>query len=558
MDFESACAIFFALILVTTPMTAAASVRPADSGFDSSQSDTFDSTRTTYQSSPEKSLVARASAYDALRAADLPGSGKRKDTLVSTLNGTFDAYVDPDRVSSPVFTTDKQIAAKTQNHAPRVAEELLASDAKLAHIAVKDAERTLSELQSRDAQFDSAAVHDDLETARRALQRGDDLRAKGSVGAFVHYGTAWTNAQRALDRMDAAVEPTVNITRRVDPPRNGSTVYTVTGTVFDVRTRDLQNATVTVNGETAPLHLVGNTTPGGLAVFRANVTIPNGPVSITVSITDPGVTYAERATSGSDSTEKAADGKSKKGKPVGRNSAKGKSRNGEDAKDDTGSAESTQSVSAPEQSGFDTLLLDEDLLPDRYERATVGTDPLAADSDSNRTDDDESKDAVVDGREDFDDDLVQTYTEYRAGTNPHDPDTDDDRLLDWFELRYDDLDPLAADTDGDSTADAAEDFDGEGLENEREQTHWTDPHDPDTDDDNLTDAYEVDATKTVPVSADSDSNRTEANEAGDGVLDGREDFENDTLTAALEAEIGTDPFDPDTDDDRLLDPFEHE
>ena len=502
------------------------------------------------------SVSARKSAYAILSGANIPEGDKKKKQLLSSINETFDAYLDANRISASVFAIDRRVAAKTQGHAPRVAKKLATADAKLAHTAVEDAERVLSTLQSRDVTLDVAAARSDIEAARKALQNGDDARAKTSVSVFTHYGKAWMYAQRALDRMDAAVEPTVNITHRVDPPRNESATYTVAGTVSDIRVHDFENATVTVNGETTPLRVVGNTTPGGRAVFRANVTVSDGPATITVSVTDPGVNYAERATSGTegvnggdssngnDKRRPNGDEKNSKGKPGGKGKA-------------ADSGDGQQSVSASRQTGSDTLRLDEDLLLDRYEGATTGTAPLDSDSDSNVTDADEANNAILDGAEDFDNDSVRTFIEYRYGTDPHDRDTDDDQLLDWFELRYDDLDPQATDTDGDGTLDAAEDFDDEGLSNEREQTHRTKPHDSDTDDDNLTDAYEVDTTETLPRTADSNSNRTNTDEAGNGVVDGKEDFDNDTLTSSLEADLGTDPFDTDTDDDRLNDPFEH-
>jgi hypothetical protein len=188
---------------------------------------------------------------------------------------------------------------------------------------------------------------------------------------------------------------------------------------------------------------------------------------------------------------------------------------------------------------------------------TTLTVPTVADSDSTRTPVNESGDGTLDGAEDFDNDTLRTALEADIDTDPFDPDTDDDRLTDAFEHRWDTVAPLTGDTDGDGVADAREDPDEETLVNVDEQAAGTSPLDPDTDADNLTDAEEVADTLTNPVVPDSDSARTTPDEAGDGVLDGTEDFDDDGLTTAVEFALGTDPFDPDTDDDRLLDGFEH-
>lgn len=63
-------------------------------------------------------------------------------------------------------------------------------------------------------------------------------------------------------------------------------------------------------------------------------------------------------------------------------------------------------------------------------------------------------------------------------------------------------------------------------------------------------------TETDPLDPDSDSARTAVDEADNGVLDGLEDFDNDSLATVQEALAGTDPFDADTDGDTLLDATE--
>ena len=133
------------------------------------------------------------------------------------------------------------------------------------------------------------------------------------------------------------------------------------------------------------------------------------------------------------------------------------------------------------------------------------------------------------------------------------------------------------------------DDDGDGLTNAEEVDPGTDPNLADTDEDGLTDGQEVLEIGTLPLTADSD---------GDGVLDGDEvaqgtdpldgiaaaaagdeapvdepvaveepapvdpsgvpgDIDGDGLEDTIEAELGTDPFDLDTDDDGLTDGAEY-
>lgn len=55
-----------------------------------------------------------------------------------------------------------------------------------------------------------------------------------------------------------------------------------------------------------------------------------------------------------------------------------------------------------------------------YERSVVGTAPFDTDSDTPNTEANEGDDGTIDGEEDFDDDRVVTFVEYRAGTDPFD------------------------------------------------------------------------------------------------------------------------------------------
>ena len=99
-----------------------------------------------------------------------------------------------------------------------------------------------------------------------------------------------------------------------------------------------------------------------------------------------------------------------------------------------------------------------------------------------------------------------------------------------------------------ATALAEGDDDGDGLSNQREQDEGTDPENPDTDGDGLTDGQEVNQHGTDPVDQDTD---------GDGLSDGEEvnehntspnnpDTDGDGVTDGAEVASGSDPLLPPT------------
>ncbi|MBQ7155732.1 MAG: VWA domain-containing protein [Synergistaceae bacterium] len=115
--------------------------------------------------------------------------------------------------------------------------------------------------------------------------------------------------------------------------------------------------------------------------------------------------------------------------------------------------------------------------------------------------------------------------EAQFGTDPDNPDTDDDGLTDWEELNYLGYNPLAKDTDGNGVNDGDEDPDDDGLTNIQEGNAGTSMTNPDTDYDGLSDYDELNTYRTDPLNPDTD---------GDGVDDG------------TEIEIGSDPLKAET------------
>ncbi|MDS0261033.1 hypothetical protein NDI56_16660 [Haloarcula sp. S1CR25-12] len=173
-------------------------------------------------------------------------------------------------------------------------------------------------------------------------------------------------------------------------------------------------------------------------------------------------------------------------------------------------------------------------------------DARDADSDGDRIPDiregdiDTDGDGTPDYRDSDDDgDTIPTQTEALDGQN-YSHDVDFDGTPNW----------LDTDADGDGTPDGVEgtnDSDDDGM---------PDYLDNDADNDGLPDFYERNVTGTDPYDNDSASNETNVIAADNGIIDGMEDFDGDTLGNYREYALGTDPLANDTDGDGLDDGFE--
>ncbi len=219
-----------------------------------------------------------------------------------------------------------------------------------------------------------------------------------------------------------------------------------------------------------------------------------------------------------------------------------------------------------------------------------GTDPFDPDSDEDGiSDGDEYARSLDDlsclnpANPDSDGDGVGDGDELAAQLNPCDPDSDGDGVLDGVEL-HDGTDPAlpgaGTDTDGDGLTDTYEtdvtntdpalaDSDGDGLSDAEEVFPLhdglvTDAHDADSDDDGLLDGNESEvAGDQVTIH----SNALRADSDGDGLSDGLERglalpqisaldpdaTDLGVFVADTEPSTRTDPLEPDTDHDGLLD-----
>ncbi len=100
---------------------------------------------------------------------------------------------------------------------------------------------------------------------------------------------------------------------------------------------------------------------------------------------------------------------------------------------------------------------------------------------------------AIDGPLDSDGDRLPDVQEGQIGTDPYDPDTDNDKLTDGEEVLDYDTDPLEPDTDWDGLQDGEEVL-----------QHKTDPKDRDTDDGGVADGHEVIDDNTDPLDPSDD------------------------------------------------------
>ncbi len=192
------------------------------------------------------------------------------------------------------------------------------------------------------------------------------------------------------------------------------------------------------------------------------------------------------------------------------------------------------------------------------EEASIGTDPNRADSDGDGIDD--GQEVITDttdpldscssiggtpaGDSDCDSDGLTLDEEGLLGTDPNNPDSDGDTVSDGQEVNNDGTDPLDDCSRIGGSALPDSDCDLDGLTTAEEESLGTDPNDPDTDGDTISDGQEVNIDGTNPLDA--------CSQLG-GVVPGIRDCDSDGLTNNEEAVLGTNPFDPDTDGDGAMD-----
>ncbi len=150
--------------------------------------------------------------------------------------------------------------------------------------------------------------------------------------------------------------------------------------------------------------------------------------------------------------------------------------------------------------------------------------------------------AAAIGQQDSDGDGLTDAKEIEIGTDPFNPDTDADELLDGDEVIRLNTDPRNPDTDSDGLSDGEEVL-----------RRGTDPRNPDTDNDKLLDGQEIQR-GTDPLKPDTDADELiDGDEVQRGTDPLKTDTDEDKLKDGEEVRIGTNPLNPDTDNDRLKD-----
>ncbi len=444
--------------------------------------------------------------YNAIRITrNLSDDGRRGiashiSRAESRFNRTLPHYSDLQRLDDSAAFTDDAVGVRALAHltrtddpaaARRAADLVYEADNTSARVAVEDARRVLSTFgDEMDNQGLRRSAESHLRVAERALARAERARSRSGDGrryfgsraqAITQLRTAHRHAHMVMDFVGRSASPTVTIDGRDDPIRNGSTrrKYVVSGNLSAPNLETVDAIEVTVNGNrtVSAVSTINRTAPGRNASYQAAVNLTARVNEIDVRVLGTG-----------------------------------------ESSDPTATA---------------TLQLDGDGLTDRQERTVFETDPLNPDSDAGVTARDESGNAIIDAREDFDGDNLTTTAEFDLGTDPLAADTDGDGLSDGAERRFTGTDPTAADSDEDGTPDGAEDPDGDGLPHAEEVEAGTDPTAADIDGDDLSDPAEL-AEGTDPFNYDTDD---------DKLRDGRE----------LEAPFETDPLDMDTDGDGIRD-----
>jgi hypothetical protein len=235
-----------------------------------------------------------------------------------------------------------------------------------------------------------------------------------------------------------------------------------------------------------------------------------------------------------------------------------------------------QPTTDPDNDDFDG-----DSISNIDEVSYYNSDPLDSDTDNDGMPDGYEVTYYFDlnfdeGGYDYDSDGLTNLGEYNAGSEPYYSDTDGDGMKDGFEVTYsldplsaadatDDedsdglnnlwefklrLNPLLTDSNNNGISDPLEDRDQDGLTNISElSTHLTLPDQPDTDDDGLSDGWEILYGYFALVNNETDADQTN---------DPDDDPDSDGLLNSAEDQIGTNPNNGDTDGDGFSDPVENE
>ncbi|WP_424001018.1 VWA domain-containing protein [Haloarcula salina] len=476
----------------------------------SNQTDTSPQTSIPTNLTTEPPIVKKYYAVqliDSIETDGHRGQDRRVDWAHARSNRTLQYYQDPVRVNESRVFTDDAIALRQLQHgreggarddARRAARLVYAADNASAHVAVADARRVLDQYgddegtrgRERAAEVHLRIADRALDRAERTVARGGDRRDIASrARALHHLRIAHRQSQLALETVDRDTDPQVTIDQTADPVRDGNRTVSYRITGTVSTVRPARLDTVTI---TINDNRTVTTAP------RSKLAAPGENVSYRAV-----VNLTERVNTIEVSVNETAADRDRRHRDRDR---RGRTSRWTDDWNDRVTEHPSR---------------DRANRRDRHRRDATG--PAAGTGNSRGRPD--RSDNRRSGRSWDDDHRDSAHDEENEGWRG-----DDEENEGW---RGDDDDHEWVDDEGRPSDDATATLylDGDGLEM----------------------AYERRVTGTDPLDFDSDSNATNATEADDGTIDGREDYDSDGLGTLTERDLGTDPMVADTDGDNLSD-----
>ncbi|MFC7072618.1 hypothetical protein ACFQJ7_17185 [Halovenus rubra] len=195
------------------------------------------------------------------------------------------------RHTSSVFANDTRVlelldnSTVSQETYETISANLLLGDGLTVSTAIDDAQRARVQTAEQLPTQTKQRVETLISEAQSEFQAANESLAADapSTTALSHYEHAWQSAQRALDLLDSATSPKIDIIeqRVTDNGEHG----VLRGDIFSIRPWELSNITVAVNGTEQTVSLDTPSIPATDAHFN-HTTQTTEPVSVTVSAVD--------------------------------------------------------------------------------------------------------------------------------------------------------------------------------------------------------------------------------------------------------------------------------
>lgn len=198
-----------------------------------------------------------------------------------------DAHQDLEELTSYVGGDDATVLEN-------VSENIRLASNVSARLATVDGARAVAQYEDEfDTPGQRQRTESALGNAANAIERGDDASV---TAAAVHYRTAWNQAESALDVLEDAVDPEVEVIQGPAVERNETVEVTVSVGVTDIRAYEYEEATV-VREEDDPeqVNLTADPTAGGAAVGTTAVAFGSVNETQEVSVTAASIIDPDRS-----------------------------------------------------------------------------------------------------------------------------------------------------------------------------------------------------------------------------------------------------------------------